>query len=88
MAYFAVSYQLNKDKDYKPLWDELERLDAHKVMRSFWFLDVDTDSAVDLRNHLVNFIDGDDAVAVVKIVTKPEHRMGYKGTNKWINDRF
>ena len=88
MAYFAVSYQLNNQKDYQPLWDEMERLEGHKVMRSFYFLDVDLNTCAQMRDHLLNFIDNDDAVAVVKIESRPSHQMGYKGTNDWISARF
>ena len=41
MAYFAVSYQLNNEKNYAPLWDALDDMGGHKVMNSFYFLDLD-----------------------------------------------
>ena len=88
MGLFAVSYQLNKDKNYPKLWDALKELSAHKVMRSFYFLDLDTESTKDVKDHFVQFIDKDDAVCIVKIESKPAHRMGNKGTNDWINERF
>jgi hypothetical protein len=87
MAFFAVSYQLNLKKDYPKLWEEMERLDAHKVMRSFYFLDLDI-SARDLRNHLKEYIDTDDAIAVIPFDQRPYHHMGFKGTNDWIQERF
>ena len=52
MAYFSLSYQLNKQKDYKHLWAELERLNAHKAMRDYYLLDVDVETAVELNRHL------------------------------------
>jgi CRISPR/Cas system-associated endoribonuclease Cas2 len=88
MAYFAVSYQLNRDKDYQTLWDEMDRLGGHKVMRSFYFLDVDADSAATLRDHLRQYVDTDDALAIVQIESRPAHYRAYKGTNDWINQRF
>lgn len=87
MALFAVSYQLNKSKDYQPVWDALESLGGHKVMRSFWFLDRPT-TAVALRDHLLGVLDEDDAVCVVPFNERPAHRMGYAGTNDWIKARF
>jgi hypothetical protein len=87
MAFFAVSYQLNLQKDYPTLWEEMERLDAHKVMRSFYFLDLDI-SASELRDHLKDYIDNDDALAVVPFEKRPHHHMGFKGTNDWIRQRF
>ncbi|EHK56788.1 hypothetical protein [Allomesorhizobium alhagi] len=87
MAYFAVNYQLNANKDYPKLWAEMDRLDGHKVLRSFYFLDLDI-SAADLRNHLKGYIDDDDAVVVVPFDLRPHHHMAYAGTNDWINARF
>ena len=86
MALFAVSYQLNKSKDYQPVWDALEDLGAHKVMRSFWFVDCDT-TAIALRDHLRSVLDDDDAVCVVPFNSRPSHHMGYTGTNDWIRAR-
>lgn len=88
MGYFAVSYQLNKDKDYQTLWDELDRLNGHKVMRSFYFLDVNLKECSELRDHLKAFVDDDDMLAVVKIESKPAHYRAFVGTNDWINARF
>lgn len=87
MAYFAIKYQLNDSKDYPPLWEELSRLDAHKVLRSFYFLDVDS-TAKELRDHFKNFIDADDAVVVVPFSTRPHHNNAFVGTNDWIKARF
>lgn len=80
MALFAVSYQLNKSKDYQPVWDALEEIGGHKVMRSFWLVDWDTTAAA-LRDYMVSVMDGDDAVCVVPFDKRPRHSMGYKGTN-------
>lgn len=88
MGYFAVSYQLNKQKDYQNLWDELERLNAHKVMRSFYFLDVNLEECSPLRDHLKEFIDKDDMLAVVKIESKPECFRPFEGTGDWVDARF
>ena len=37
MAVFIVTYDLNKNKDYETLWEELKRLDGHKAALSFYF---------------------------------------------------
>lgn len=87
MALFAVSYQINDTKDYPRLWAELDRLDAHKVMRSFYFLDLHN-TAMEVRDHLKGYIDDDDAVAVVPFDERPRHEMAHKGTNDWLNARF
>ena len=87
MAYFAVSYQLNNTKDYQPVWDALEALGGHKVMRSFWFVDYNT-TATALRDHIQAIIDEDDAVCVVQFDKRPRHHMAYQGTNDWMKARF
>lgn len=88
MPYYSVSYQLNKKKDYQKLWDELHRLGGHKVMQSFYFLDVTSKTASDLLNHLSEFVDDDDQIAVVEITKKPAYQMPNKGTNDWVKERF
>lgn len=87
MAYFAVSYQLEKGDDYQPLWDAFEALGAHKVMRSFYFVDLDT-TAQNLRDHLRQFIDDNDHLAVVPFSQRPYKHRCYKGTQDWIDERF
>jgi hypothetical protein len=87
MACFAVKYQLNEAKDYPPLWEEMTRLGGHKVLRSFYFLDLNTTAEI-LRNHLKNFIDDDDAVVVVPFSSRPFTRKAFQGTQAWIDARF
>jgi len=89
MAYFAVSYQLNKQKDYKPLWNEMERLGAHKAMRDFYLLDVNAKTALELSNHLKQYIDDeDDMIFVVRLDSRPAPWRCYRGTTDWLNSHF
>lgn len=88
MAYFAVSYQLNDKKDYPTLWEELDRLNGQKIMRSFYFVDVSVSSASDLRDHLEGFVDEDDMIAVVKLESRPACYKCRKGTKAWLDARF
>lgn len=85
MALYVVSYDLRKYKDYPKLWDEFKRLEAHKPLRSVYFLNVDTTSAAELRDHLSQFIDGDDQLIVVEFNKRPAHQRANQGTNDWIN---
>lgn len=89
MAYFSVSYQLNKDKDYKPLWAEMKRLGAHKAMNDYYLLDINLETALAVQNHLKKFIDDvDDMIFVAKLDSKPASHKCYKGTAAWIDERF
>ncbi|KTE74768.1 hypothetical protein [Sphingopyxis sp. A083] len=87
MAYFAVSYQLNKTKDYKPLWAALAKLNATKVMRDFYLVDV-TSTAIELRNYLSKEVDADDMIFVVPFSRRPSYNRAFVGTNGWIAARF
>jgi hypothetical protein len=89
MAYFSVSYQLNKQKDYKPLWAEMERLYAHKAMRDYYLVDVDVETSAELSSHLQQFVDDkDDMIFVAKLTSKPASHRCYEGTAAWIKERF
>jgi hypothetical protein len=89
MAYFSLSYQLNKDKNYQPLWDEMKRLGSHKAMRDYYLLDVNLDTAADLLKHLTQFVDNkDDMLFVAKLSERPSSLRCYEGTRAWIDARF
>lgn len=88
MSSFLVSYQLNKQKDYQTLWDEMSRLHAFKTMNSVYLLDWHNDDPESLRSHLQRFIDDDDFLMVVELVTKPAKHRCYKGTQDWIDARW
>ncbi|MAC30307.1 MAG: hypothetical protein CL948_02130 [Erythrobacter sp.] len=87
MAYFAVSYQLNNEKNYAPLWDALDDMGGHKVMNSFYFLDLEG-TCVTIRDRLRQFIDTDDYLCVVRFQYKPRFTRALAGTNDWIEARF
>lgn len=88
MSIFLVTYQLNNRKDYQPLWDEMKHLGAHKAMRDTYLLDVDCDTAADMRGHLVQLIDNDDMLFVAELHSKPAPHRCYTGTLAWIDARF
>jgi len=88
MAYFAIKYQLNEAKDYPTLWDELGRLSAHKVTKSFYFLDLAETTTDSICQHFKQFIDSDDMICVVRIESKPSAVRCYQGSNAWIEARL
>lgn len=87
MAYFSVAYQLNKDKDYQPLWDAFTELGAFKPMKDFYLVQTN-DTTKGLRDHLASFIDADDFIFVSKLESTPFKQGCWKGTQDWINARF
>ena len=88
MALFAVSYQLNNTKDYPKLWTEMERLGAHKAMRSFYLMSLTNSTASSVRDHLKGYVDDDDMIFVARMDEKPASHKCYTGTIKWIEDHF
>jgi CRISPR/Cas system-associated endoribonuclease Cas2 len=88
MALYAISYQLNDAKDYPKLWEELERLNAHKVMRSFYFLNLAEDNPQDVCNHFRRYIDDDDMIAIIPMMKRPATYHPYKGTKAWLDAEF
>ena len=69
MKVFFVDYDLRKEKDYKTLTDELERLGGIRVLKSLWSLKLaDTITCAIVRDHLKRFIDKDDGIIVSEVV--------------------
>lgn len=67
MALFFLEYDLRKRRDYQPLYDELDRFEAVRVLESLWcFKRVNTTSA-GLRDHFKQYIDGDDGLSVAEV---------------------
>ena len=87
MAYLLATYDLVRNKDYKRLIDELERLGAHKALLSVWLLDVGW-TAKQACDHLSNFVDDDDKLMVVEFSKRPAFTRAFQGTNAWIEARF
>ena len=83
MKKYLISYDLDKPgQDYSRLTKELERLGATKILYSEWVVRGQW-TAVQLRDHLMAFIDSNDMLLVV----------GLTGEAAWTslmvsNDRF
>lgn len=86
MAIFVLSYDLKAPgRDYKPLVDELKRLDAHRTLDSFWLINVDN-TARDLLEHFKSFLDESDALWVLELTKAHTFTNAKAGTNDWIRD--
>jgi hypothetical protein len=75
----------NAKIEYQKLWDELERLGAHRTQLSVWLVSLDnTPSQVD---HFKQFVDCNDRLWVTKIF-KSEHTysQAMAGTKKWLDE--
>lgn len=83
MALFAVSYDLVKEKNYQELWDEMDRLGAHKALLSLYLLNLDNEDPEDVKIHFSRFIDDDDRLLVLKFTDAAANKC-FRGTNAWI----
>lgn len=84
MTTFVITYDLKTPgQDYQTLYDELNRLSAHRALESFWLLSVNN-TAQEVHDHLKSFIDSNDSLFVAEL-TKNKHYSGARsGTNDWL----
>lgn len=87
MAIYLLSYDLVKETssfDYKPLWAELRRLNAHKTQLSAWLINL-TNTPKEVADHFQGFMDNDDRLWVTR-VRAAEHWYfnALEGTNDWL----
>ena len=74
MSLLFLDYDLRKQRNYKPLYDELKRFSATRVLESSWaFTRVNT-SCKGLRDHFTQFIDNDDGLCVTEVVDWATHK--------------
>ena len=83
MTTYTVSYDLIKSKDYQTLWDELERLKAHRTEESYWLVAYNG-TAKALHDHLKKFVDSDDKLWVSELTKNHYYSNAKGGTNAWI----
>ena len=83
MTTFVITYDLIKLKDYPKLWEELERLSAHRALKSFWLVNV-PNTAKELHDHLKTYIDADDRLWVSELTKLHWFSNVKAGTNEWL----
>lgn len=67
MSLHIISYDLiAPNRNYEPLYSELLRLGAARVLLSQWVMRSDF-SSLQLRNHLWQFMDRNDRLLVIEI---------------------
>lgn len=87
MPVYAVTYDLNKEKNYDRLWAEMKRLGAHKAALSFYLLSVNLDTSKSLLDHLKSFVDDDDRIIVVKTTKRDIATLrAFQGTSDWLKE--
>ena len=86
MAVLLVSYDLRKEvgtQGYQKLWDELERLNCHKIQDSVW-LAYFRNSAREIHDHLKAFVDSNDRLLVCEFTDNHWFSNAMGDTNQWL----
>lgn len=60
MALYFLSYDLRNKRDYQPLYDELKKFNAVRMLESCWCFKRINTNAKGLRDYFKKFVDGDD----------------------------
>lgn len=67
MSLYFLSYDLRKSRDYKTLYDELNKFNAVRILESTWCFNRINTTAEGLRNHYRKFVDSDDGLMVSEV---------------------
>lgn len=67
MALYFLSYDLRKQRNYQPLWDELAKFRAVRILDSDWCFNRTNTTVSALRDHFKRFIDSDDGLFVTEV---------------------
>jgi CRISPR/Cas system-associated endoribonuclease Cas2 len=87
---YALAYDLLNEQGsssgYQRLWDELERLNAHRVQESLWLISLDN-TPEEVIEHFKKITDKDDRLWVSSVRTNEYwYRKAKAGTNKWLEE--
>lgn len=87
MTVYLLNLDLSEDDDaerHEPLWTELRRKGAQRVLKAAWVVDFD-ETPEGVRDHVRGFLSDDDRLFVAALV-----KGGYtytharSGTNEWL----
>ncbi len=67
MALYFLEYDLRKQRSYQPLYEELKKFGAVRILESLWCFKRINITAAALRDYFRNFIDADDALCVSEV---------------------
>jgi len=67
MGLFFINYDLRKERNYKKLYDELQRFNAVRILDSCWCFKLANTNAKSLRNYFRRLIDSNDGLIVSRV---------------------
>lgn len=66
MPLYIISYDLHRDRDYKPVHDLMDEWHAAKLLESLWLANLRGPAEV-VRDIVLGTLDADDSVAVIQL---------------------
>ncbi len=67
MAFYLVTYDLHKQRDYPRIIKAIQDAgDSEELLQSVWLVSSSRD-IIELKDHLMGFIDSDDSIAVLPL---------------------
>lgn len=67
MALYFLTYDLRNSRNYQPLYDELKKFNAVRILESTWCFNRANTNAKGLRDYFKKYIDSDDALIVSEV---------------------
>lgn len=87
MKCYIVMYDLRKQRNYEPLWNALKSFSFWgRITESTWAV-VSHQSSSEIRDHLLNFIDSDDRICVIKSGGEAAWQNSI-ANNQWLKDNL
>ena len=87
MACYIISYDLRKNRDYNSLHKAIKSYSKWaRITESTWAV-VTNKSAVEIRDHLISVMDGDDRLFVVKSGVEAAWRNSRCGS-EWLKENL
>jgi hypothetical protein len=66
MAVYFLSLDLNTGRDYRELYEELDNLNAVRILESDWCLERYNTTPSELRDYFKSFLDNDEGLFVIE----------------------
>ena len=87
MKCYIISYDLRRNRNYDALYDAIKSYPKWaRIVESTWAV-VTSKSAVQIRDHLIQVLDDDDRVFVVKSGAEAAWR-NVRCRDKWLKDNL
>lgn len=84
MTIFTISYDLKRPhKDYKVMWDEMDRLGAQKVLASVYLANLNL-TTEQVRDYFQQYILDDNDMLIVAKTTEFKYVRAIQGTGNWL----